>query len=430
MSPTPTPFGSWPSPLTARDVAAASLNLAYATAHRGRLFWTESRPQERGRSVLVTETSGGAIEDVTGAESNVRSRVHEYGGRAYRAWPTAGSLTASSPDQRLHVQRAGRCAARPDTRRLPLRGFRSRLRRAHSLRRARGPQRAGRAGQCGRRPIDVDVEPPVRVLSIAQTSSPPAPKCGRADRIHRRNHPNMPWDATTLYVARLRRRRSRGSARHRGRPGGSRPNPSIEPVWDVDGTLYFLSDRSGFWNLYRWKGGADRGGSPRSTRTSAGRYGISALRRTRSPAMAARWRASAATPWTSLVLVDLASGLGLASPLRLVRIGRRTRCGASVYAIAALRTAPHVADHVPPCATVRTASCARPARPHSLRTSCRGPSRSASSTRPGARRNSARRRMPSSIPPCNPQLQRSAGHEAAVARAGAWRADSARRRQR
>ena len=115
MSPTPAPFGNWPSPLNARDVAAASLSLAYATAHRGRLYWTESRPQERGRSVLVTEAPGGIIEDVTNAESNVRSRVHEYGGRAYGV-ADGRVVFCEFADQRLYVQRAGRAprAATPE----------------------------------------------------------------------------------------------------------------------------------------------------------------------------------------------------------------------------------------------------------------------------------------------------------------------------
>ena len=80
---TAAPYGTWASPLAARDIAAAALGLSYATAHDGRLYWIESRPTEQGRSALMAATPGGPAVDVTPAKSNVRSRVHEYGGRPY-----------------------------------------------------------------------------------------------------------------------------------------------------------------------------------------------------------------------------------------------------------------------------------------------------------------------------------------------------------
>jgi dienelactone hydrolase len=69
------------------------------------------------------------------------------------------------------------------------------------------------------------------------------------------HHPNMPWDATALHVGTLAADGLRDLRVIAGGPGA--PDESvIEPVWAADGTLYFLSDRSGFWNLYRWRGGA------------------------------------------------------------------------------------------------------------------------------------------------------------------------------
>lgn len=248
-----TPFGSWPSPLTARDVAAASLSLAYATAHRGQLYWIESRPQERGRSVLVTEAAGGVIEDVTNAESNVRSRVHEYGGRAYGM--TDGRVVACEfPDQRLYVQ----CAERAPRALTPA-GYRYAdfavgsdgrtlfaVREDHSA--SGEPVNAVVA-------IDVEVESAGQVLfDRSDFVAYPRPSADGRIAFVAWNHPNMPWDATTLHVATLGADGLEDLRVVAGAPGAMAESV-IEPVWDADGTLYFLSDRSGYWNLYRWKDG-------------------------------------------------------------------------------------------------------------------------------------------------------------------------------
>jgi dipeptidyl aminopeptidase/acylaminoacyl peptidase len=63
------------------------------------------------------------------------------------------------------------------------------------------------------------------------------------------NHPYLPWDATTLYVANLT---SRGLTDITALSKGSKESV-MEPRWDADGTLYFVSDRSNWWNLYRYE---------------------------------------------------------------------------------------------------------------------------------------------------------------------------------
>src|SRR5262245_42118934 len=77
------PSGTWPSPITARTVAAGALRLSGVAIENDDVYWVEGRPHEGGRHVLVKRTADGRITDVTPAGTNVRSRVHEYGGGAY-----------------------------------------------------------------------------------------------------------------------------------------------------------------------------------------------------------------------------------------------------------------------------------------------------------------------------------------------------------
>jgi dipeptidyl aminopeptidase/acylaminoacyl peptidase len=246
-------YGTWVSPLGARDVAAASLSLSYATACEGRLYWIESRPAERGRSVLMVATPDGPAEDVTAIDMNVRSRVHEYGGRPY-AVAGRGVVFCEFTDQRLHTQCAGH-----SPRALTPNGYRyadgaaSVDGRTHFLVREdhTKPGEAVNAVVA----LDLEHESAGEVLfDAADFVAYPRPSPDGRLAFIAWDHPNMPWDSTALHVGGLG---ADGLTELQTVAGGSlTPGESVlEPVWGSDGTLYFLSDRSGYWNLYRWRGG-------------------------------------------------------------------------------------------------------------------------------------------------------------------------------
>ena len=67
-------YGSWTSPLTARLIAGGATTLSGLASSDGRLYWSEQRPAEGGRTVVVTDSG-----DVTPPGFNVRTQVHEYG---------------------------------------------------------------------------------------------------------------------------------------------------------------------------------------------------------------------------------------------------------------------------------------------------------------------------------------------------------------
>jgi dipeptidyl aminopeptidase/acylaminoacyl peptidase len=201
----------------------------------------------------MVATPDGSAEDVTGTDTNVRSRVHEYGGRPYTV---AGSFVVfcAFTDQRLYAQKPG---APP--RALTPAGYRYAdgaasldgriiflVREDHS-----------KPGEPANAVVSVDLqrESSGQVLFDAAdfVAYPRPSRDGRLAFISW-DHPNMPWDATALHVGRLDGYALTDLQTIAG--GSSAPGESVlEPVWDNDGALYFLSDRSGYWNLCRWSDG-------------------------------------------------------------------------------------------------------------------------------------------------------------------------------
>src|ERR1043166_5746288 len=95
------PYGSWASPITSDLISAGGVRLGSVTMDGHDIYFLESRPTEGGRNALVRCRADGTTEDVTPPGTNVRTRVHEYGGAAYRVW--GGTVLFSGfADQRLY----------------------------------------------------------------------------------------------------------------------------------------------------------------------------------------------------------------------------------------------------------------------------------------------------------------------------------------
>jgi dipeptidyl aminopeptidase/acylaminoacyl peptidase len=249
--PTVAPYGSWSSPIGADTVAGAGRRLAApAIAADGAVWWAEGRPTEGGRVVLMRQPRSGEPEEVTPEGTNVRTRVHEYGGGA---WCLAGSdlvLFVDFADQRLYRQRLGEepVAISPeppadgalhyaDMRPAPDAGTVVCLRETHGEGEA--------VNEIVALPIEGKGEPRVLAGGRDFYSFPRISPDGRWLAWTCWDHPNMPWDGTELWVAPLS-----DSGEERLVAGG--PEESVfQPEWGPEGRLHFVSDRDGWWNLYR-----------------------------------------------------------------------------------------------------------------------------------------------------------------------------------
>ncbi len=249
-----TPFGAWNSPITAELIVSETIGLGSPMVDGAVIYWLESRPTEGGRNVLVQQSRKGAMRDVTPTGFNVRSRVHEYGGGAYGVFDGVVYFS-NNTDQRIY-RHLPHCPPEPMTPGEPLRF-------------ADLAVDAGRERLiCIREDHRGKGEPTNCIVSVglqAQGDDPGAilasgadfyaTPCLSPDNNHLAwltwDHPDMPWDGAQLWLAPVL---ADGSLGEKRRIAGG-PNDSVfQPQWSPDGTLYFVADSSGWWNIHRYTG--------------------------------------------------------------------------------------------------------------------------------------------------------------------------------
>jgi dipeptidyl aminopeptidase/acylaminoacyl peptidase len=248
------PFGSWKSPITADSIVADSIGLSSIVLDGTDIYWLESRPQEAGRSVIVRRTADGQISDITPPAYNVRNRVHEYGGAAYTV-ADGRVYFSNNSDNCLYMQDLR--SAQPDA--------------VHQITQDRTKRYADLTIDPHRQRLicvqeehdSTELEALNTIVSINLHQPHDAivliGGCDfyAAPRLNANgsklawlswNHPNLPWDGTNLQVATV----------HDGYlsapvlvAGGARET-IFQPQWAADDTLYFVSDRTGWGNIYRW----------------------------------------------------------------------------------------------------------------------------------------------------------------------------------
>ncbi len=249
------PYGSWHSPITADAIVAGTVSLGQIACDGDDIYWTETRPAESGRGVLVRRTSDGATSDLTPAPFNVRTRVHEYGGGAFAV--VAGTVVFSHfADGRLYQIGPEDQSPRPITPDVALRYAdvvidrrRDRLVAVREDHRGDGEAvntivAVALAGADGGGDVLVD--------GADFYSSPCLSPNGDRLAWLSWNHPNMPWDGSELWAAPVTQDGSLGTPE---RVAGGPDESIFQPQWSPDGLLHFVSDRSGWWNLYRSRAG-------------------------------------------------------------------------------------------------------------------------------------------------------------------------------
>ncbi|MFF0525480.1 prolyl oligopeptidase family serine peptidase [Actinomadura nitritigenes] len=263
------PYGSWPSPISAADVARARLRLSFPTVAGDDVWWQETRPEEGGRTTVI-HLKGGHRTEVLQAPWDARTRVHEYGGRSYLPVRTADGVSlvfSNYEDQRLHRLDEGDPKPYPLT---PEPAVQAGLRYADYVLSPDGteiwcvceghiaepPEGGGTAAGIRRAivavPLDgsaADDAGAIRELVTGAhfyASPAPSPSGGHLAWVQW-NHPRMPWDGTELRVAAI----EDGTTVAPRTVKGGLTESVVAPLWRDDESLYVISDWPGWWNIYQ-----------------------------------------------------------------------------------------------------------------------------------------------------------------------------------
>ena len=277
------PCGSWPSAITPELAASAAGTLDYPTFDSDYLYWLESRPEDNGRNTIMrmrrptqvsptqaspnqANSKPSAIEEVLPSPLNARSRVHEYGGKPYTVQdgmlyfvlqddqciyrldttiPDALPEALTTADQGLRF--AELCLDTPRNRLLAVCEQHQGYLQDNSQ---ENPQQEPENFIAA---ISLDgSQTLLKLVSGADFYAYPrlSPNGSHLSWISWQ-HPHMPWDNTTLEIAELDTNGAVGNIKRPLADNDEQSESLVQPNWAADGSLFFVSDRSEWWNIYR-----------------------------------------------------------------------------------------------------------------------------------------------------------------------------------
>ena len=250
-------FGSWKSPITSDLIVSKTIGVGSIIVDGNNIYWLEKRPQEKGRSIIVGYIGGKSkaaisprnIKNITPAPLSVRSKIHEYGGGAYTV--VANTIYFSNyADDRIYQQVLNR-SPQPLTNKLQQRygdmivdDRRNRL--ICVCEDSSSPEKEAKNSL-----VSVDVVTG-KISTLVEGadfySSPRLSPDGKQLVWLSWDHPNMPWDSSYLWLSNIK---DDGTVDRPELIAGGEAESICEPKWNNDGQLYFASDRTDWWNLYR-----------------------------------------------------------------------------------------------------------------------------------------------------------------------------------
>ena len=248
------PYGSWTSAISAQSLVQDSLRLGQIQLDGHSIYWTEGRPTERGRTALMKWESGAALE-INNREMDVRTRAHEYGGGAFLCNNGLQFFVNNADQQIYQTQTDGpprQITDAPDHR------FADLILDAQR-------QVLIAVGESHADPATIDnylLNISLRDGSMTTLanghdfySNPRLSPDGLQLLYLTWDHPRMPWDGTELHLAQLD---SHGMITNETIIAGGEDESIFQPLWDPDGSVYFVSDRRNWWNIYHYNGGITR----------------------------------------------------------------------------------------------------------------------------------------------------------------------------
>ena len=255
MSPIPKAYGSWPSPVSAELITRAAPGLNFVQSHEQCLYWVESRPWDAGRCVIMQRNEQDKIIDLLPSPFSHHSSVHEYGGMAYTIHD-AYLYFVNAADQRIYRQHL-------DTLGTPIAITQKGPWRFADL--IVDAQHQRLIAVCEEHQDQQEAENYLVTIALNDDRASIKKLQSGADfyaypRLSpdqtrlcwiQWSHPNMPWDSSELCLANLSQT---GISKPRVVAGSQADEAIFQPHWSPDNNLYFVSDKTNWWNIYRFDG--------------------------------------------------------------------------------------------------------------------------------------------------------------------------------
>jgi dipeptidyl aminopeptidase/acylaminoacyl peptidase len=240
-----TPYGQWNSPITPAMISKLdkSLRSTHIAIEGQTIYWTETRPEEKGRTVLLSRNRAGTIREVTPSNFDVKTKVHEYGGAPYAL---CGEILyfVNRTDQILYAQHANN-EPKPLTRgEIRLTDIQWSSQGLIAIAEKGGSEKVAN--------FLILLDPETGQWKILDQghdfySSPALSPDGSHLAWLTWDHPNMPWDSTQLWIGEIKE----GRLENKVCAAGGSEVSIFQPQWSPQGNLYFVSDRDGWWNIHR-----------------------------------------------------------------------------------------------------------------------------------------------------------------------------------
>lgn len=244
-------YGSWSSVISAEMIAGESIRLGDIAVDGSDIYWVERRPAEKGRHTVMRRNTAGEDREMTPAPIDVRARVNEYGGGAFRVCD--GKLFyLNGRDRQIYCvekETVARQLTREEQKNFcdfDLDNHRGRLLLVQEDLAAEGKYPPAEIAAL---PLDGDGKTQTLLAGADFYSNPRISPDGRQLAWLEWSHPHLPWDETRLFVADLD---DKGNILKKVQIN-QQPASVFQPQWSADGGLFYVSDQSGWWNIYCWQ---------------------------------------------------------------------------------------------------------------------------------------------------------------------------------
>ena len=243
-------YGSWKSPLTIEKLLQESIQLNGLNIVDGEVYFSELRPNEGGRNVLC-KLKDGAKTDLLPPEYNNRTRVHEYGGSALLI-SNKICYFSNFTDQKIYKMEMG-IQPKALTSSKPYRfadfSIDSDGSNLYAVMEDHSESDINATNSIVK--INLKTGEIVQLALGFDFYSSPRLNCDNTKIVYICwNHPNMPWDENELWVADITKE---GRLENNRKIAGGNKTSIFQPEWAKDGSLYFVDDKSGWWNIYQYR---------------------------------------------------------------------------------------------------------------------------------------------------------------------------------